>query len=97
MKKFVVLKESPFSAVRIKDLDRLNLVKLTSDGLILGASQFLQLPQLTQIVMLALKVVKSNSKIIISLFSLNLLLCLHYVYVRLVFYDIDFEEFIRIV
>ena len=49
------------------DLDKLNLVKLGYDGSVLGLSQFLLLPQLPQKMILALKVVKSNSEIIISL------------------------------
>ena len=53
--------------VHIKDLDELNLVLLAYGGLVLGLSQFLQLPQLPQNITLAPKVVKSYSKIIISL------------------------------
>jgi len=42
--------------------------KLGYGGLVLGSRQFLLLPQLPQKTPIASKVVKSNSKIIISLF-----------------------------
>ena len=45
----------------------LNLVKLGYGGLVLGSSQFLLLPKLPQKMMIASKVVKSDSKIIILL------------------------------
>ena len=53
--------------VRIKDLDNLNLLKIRSGDKVLGSSQFLLLSQLPQKTMLASKVVKNNSKIVISL------------------------------
>ena len=49
----------------IKNLDKLNLLKLANGGLVLGSSQFLLLPQLPLKMILASKVVKSDSKIII--------------------------------
>ena len=53
--------------VGIKDLDKLNLVKLAYVGLVLGLSLFLLLLQMPQNMTLALKVVKSDSKITIKL------------------------------
>ena len=53
--------------VRIKDLDKLNLIKLAYGGLVLGLNYILLLPQLPHKIMLASKVVKRDSKIIISL------------------------------
>ena len=47
------------------DLDKLNLDKLGYGGSVLVLSQFLQLPQVPQEMMLASKVVKSDSKIIV--------------------------------
>ena len=63
------LSPSPFvkSKLRFKDFDKLNLVKIHNGGKVLGSSQFLPLPQLHQKTMLASKVVKNNSKIVISL------------------------------
>jgi len=52
--------------VRIKDLDKLKLVKICNNGQVLGSSQFSLLPQLPQKTMLASKVVKNDSKIVIS-------------------------------
>ena len=52
---------------RFTDLDKFNLVKFSYGGLVLGSGQFLQCPQLPQGMTLASKVVKSDSKIIISL------------------------------
>jgi hypothetical protein len=51
------------SALRFKDLDKLNLVKFVSGVLVLGSGQILILPKLTQKIMLTLKVVISDSKI----------------------------------
>ena len=51
----------------ITDLDKLKLVKLGYGSLDLGSGQFLLLPQPAQKMMLDSKVVKSDSKIIISL------------------------------
>ena len=51
----------------VKDLDKLNLVKFVYGGVVLGSSKFSLLPQLSQNIMLASKVVKADSKIIISL------------------------------
>ena len=48
------------------------LVKLAYDGLVLGSTQFLLLPQLSQKMMFASKVVKNDSKIIILLCFVNL-------------------------
>ena len=56
-------------AVRIRDLTKLNLVKVV---LVLGSSQFLLLPQLTRKILITLKVVKNGSKVIILL-RLNLI------------------------
>jgi hypothetical protein len=50
---------------RIRDSDKLNLVKFPYIGLVLDERQFLILPQLPQIVMLNSKVVKTDSKKII--------------------------------
>ena len=50
----------------IMDLDMLNKVNLTNGGLDLGSSQFFLLPQLPQKMTLASKVVKNDSRIIIS-------------------------------
>ena len=49
------------------DLDKLNLVTFGYGGLVLGSCQFLLLPQLPQKMILNSKVVKKDSKIIISL------------------------------
>ena len=49
------------------DLDNLNLVKLCNGGLALGSSKYLPLPQVHQEMMLDLKVVKNDTKIIISM------------------------------
>ena len=49
------------------DLNKLNLVKIPHDGSILGLSQIPLLTQLLQKMMLASKVVKIDSKIIISI------------------------------
>ena len=46
---------------------RFGQAKISYGGLVLGSSQFLLLPQLPQIMTLASKVVKIDSKIIISL------------------------------
>ena len=54
-------------SVRIKDLDTINLVKICTGGLVLGLSKFPLLPQLPQKMMLVSKVVKSDSKIIITI------------------------------
>ena len=48
-------------------LDEINLVKLCYSGLVLGLSQLSLLPQLSQKMMFDSKVVKNDSKIIISL------------------------------
>ena len=53
--------------MRIKDLDKPNLIKLAYGGLILGLSWFSLLHQLPQKLLLDSKVVKSDSKIILSL------------------------------
>ena len=55
--------------LRIMDLDKLNLVKLGNEGLVLGSSWILLLFQLAAAskMTLASKVVKSDSKIVISL------------------------------
>ena len=53
--------------MRITNLEKLSLFKLGSGGLVLGLSQFLLLPLLPQKMNLSSKVVKSDSKIIISL------------------------------
>ena len=50
----------------VRDLDNLNLVKLRCGGLVLGSNQFLILPQVPQKRSLALKVVESDSKILLS-------------------------------
>ena len=50
-----------------RDLDKLNSVKFGYGGLDLGSSQYLLLSQLPQKMILPSKVVKSDSKIIISL------------------------------
>ena len=55
------------SMVRIKDLDKLNLLKLAYGDLVLGLSQFFLLPQLPQNKTLASKLLKSDSKITILL------------------------------
>ena len=52
--------------VCIKDLDMLNLVKNRNGVEVLGSSQFSLLPHLPQVTMLASKVVKNDSKIVIS-------------------------------
>ena len=52
--------------VCIKNLDKLNLVKIRNGGLVLGLSQFLLQPQLSQKMILDSKVVESDSKIITS-------------------------------
>ena len=57
----------PSTKESVRDLDKLNFVKLGFGGMVLGSSQFLLLPQLPQLMMLDSKVVESNSKIIISL------------------------------
>ena len=44
------------STVRVKDLDKLKLVKIAYGGLFLGSSQFLLLPQLPLKIKLASKV-----------------------------------------
>ena len=49
----------------VRELDKLNLVKLGYGGSLLGLSQFLLLSQVAQKMTLALKVVKSDSEIII--------------------------------
>jgi len=46
---------------RISDLDKLNLVKFAYSGLVLGWSKFLKLPQLPQIILLALKLLKRDT------------------------------------
>ena len=51
--------------VRIKDLEKLNLVKLAFGGKVLSSSRFLQLPTLPQNMTFASKVDKIDSKIII--------------------------------
>ncbi len=48
-------------------MDKLNLVKFSYGGEVFCSSQLLSLPQQSQKMTLSLKVVKSNSKIIISL------------------------------
>ena len=53
--------------MRITDFDEPNLVKTHKIGLILGSSQFALMPQLPQKMALGSKVVKGDSKIIISL------------------------------
>ena len=49
----------------VKDLDKLNLVKLAYGGLVFSSSLFSLLAQLPQNMMIVLKVIKSDSKIII--------------------------------
>ena len=56
-------------AVRTRDLDKLNLVKLAYGGKVLGSSQFLLLPQLPQKATLRSKLVKNDSKLIISIYG----------------------------
>ena len=51
----------------IWDLEKLNMVKIENGGSDLGSSQFFLLPKLAQKNILALKVVKSDSKIVILL------------------------------
>ena len=58
-------KKMDIYAVRIKDWDKLNLIKISNDSKVLGSSQFSLLPQLPHITTLALKVVKNDSKIVI--------------------------------
>ena len=58
---------SSVATERIKDLDKLNMVKTCNGGKVLASSQFLLLPQLPQITLLDSKVVKNDSKIVISL------------------------------
>jgi len=53
------------------DLGKLNFIKFTFGGLVLGSTQFLQLHQLPLKMMHASKVVKSDSKIIISFQTLH--------------------------
>ena len=53
--------------MRIRDLDKYILVKLGYGGWILGSSQFLPQPHLRQKMTFALKVVKRDLKMIISL------------------------------
>ena len=60
-------KNNILTTVRIMDFEKLNLVKLHYSGLVLSLSQFLPLPLLPQKMMLDSNVVKSDSKIIISL------------------------------
>jgi hypothetical protein len=55
------------SGLRIKDLDKLNLVKLAYSDMVLGLSQFSILPQLRIKITIASKAVKSDLKIIILL------------------------------
>ena len=50
-------------AVRIKDLEKLNLIILGNRDLIVGSNQFSLLSQLPQEMTLDSKVVKSDSKI----------------------------------
>ena len=56
-----------FTTLLTADLDKLNLVKMRSGGLVFGSSKFPLLPKLPQKMIIALKVVKIDSKIIISL------------------------------
>ena len=56
------LPSSYASTVCITHLNKLNLVKLCYGGLVLGSRQLLILPQLAQIMILASKVVKNDSK-----------------------------------
>jgi len=51
----------------IKDLDKINLVKIRNGGKVLGSSQFSILSQLPQKAILASKVVINDSKIVITL------------------------------
>ena len=53
--------------VRIKDLNKLNLVNLAYGGLVLGSSQFTLLSEMPQKMMPTSKVVKNDSKVIILL------------------------------
>ena len=57
--------QTEFNKDCVMDLDKLNLDKLGYGGSVLVLSQFLQLPQVPQEMMLASKVVKSDSKIIV--------------------------------
>ena len=56
-----------YDTLRIKDLYNLNLEKLAYGDLVLGSNQFLLLPQQPQKMILASKVVRGDSKIIISI------------------------------
>jgi len=51
-----------YNTVRIKYLDKLNLVKIRNGGKVLGSSQFSLLPQLPQKMTLASKVIKNLLK-----------------------------------
>ena len=55
--------------MRITEFEQLNLVKFGYGGSVLDLSQFWLLPKLPQKMTLTLKVVKSDSKIIISLYQ----------------------------
>ena len=61
-----------YSTLCIKDLEKLNLVKLDFGSLVLGWSQFMLLSEQPQNMTFASKVVKIDSKMIISLVCLNL-------------------------
>ena len=54
--------------VSIKDLDKLNFVKICNGGLVIGSSQFTPLPLLHQKMTFDSKVVESDSNIIILVF-----------------------------
>ena len=67
MPKVRCLKTGLVSRVRIKDLDKVNLIKLAYGGKVLGSSTFPRLLQLPQKMTLTSKVVKIGPKIINSL------------------------------
>ena len=68
---YVVAECLKLSTVRMKDLDKLKLVKLAFGGQVLSSSQFLLLHHLPENMTLASKVVKIDSKIIIRLCRSN--------------------------
>lgn len=63
----VVLIPDTHSTKRFTDWDKLNLVKFASESLVLGLIKFSMLPQKPQIRTLASKVVRRDSKIIMSI------------------------------
>ena len=64
---FIFVEIAQVRTRHFKDLDKLNLVKLTDGDLVLGSRQVLIQPQLPYKMKLASKDVKSDSQIIISL------------------------------